>query len=69
MSREFKKEGKKFFVANRCTGGYEINEYNPSYDVFVFSGRKAWERVGSCMTIAEGREIAENYCENFALAI
>lgn len=69
MSREFKRENRKFFVANRYTGDCEINEYNPKYDVLVFSSRHAWEKVGTCMTIAEGREVAENYCETFSYAI
>lgn len=61
MRRNFKIDGVKYNVVNRFTGNCEINDFNPRYDVMKFSEYySAWVRVASCMTISEGREIAES---------
>lgn len=60
MRRNFKIDGTSFRIVNRFTD-CEVNEFNPRYDVMKLSAYyNAWIRIGSCMTLAEGREVAES---------
>ena len=57
--RNFKVNGIKIRMVNRYTAGMEINSFNQKYDVMMFNtAYNAWTRLCSCMTIAEGKEIA-----------
>lgn len=59
MRREFKVNSTKVAIVNRNTNGLEINSYNPKYDVMYFdTSHKAWTKLCSCMTLAEGKELA-----------
>ena len=52
--REFKIGKYKVCIVNRYTGGMEINERNPKYDIRYFSEELGgWVRLASCMTIAD----------------
>ena len=56
--RNFKVNGIKIRIVNR-SAGMEINSFNQKYDVMIFNtAYNAWTRLCSCMTIAEGKEIA-----------
>ena len=56
--RNFKVNGIKIRIVNR-SAGMEINSFNQKYDVMIFNtDYNAWTRLCSCMTIAEGKEIA-----------
>lgn len=60
MRREFKVNGIKCEIVNRYTGNMEINSFNQKYDVRYYSQKRGgWMRLCSCMTIAEGKEMAE----------
>lgn len=64
MKRTFKIHNTKFSIVNRYTGNMEVNSRNPKYNLMMFDTfYKAWKCICSCMTIAEGHEIAENYME------
>lgn len=66
--KNFKIDNVRFFIKKRFTD-CEINIHNPKYDVLMFSDYyKAWVRIGSCMTLAGGRELAENHMATLALA-
>lgn len=57
--RNFRVNGIKIRIVNRYTAGMEINSFNQKYDVMIFNtAYNAWTRLCSCMTIAEGKEIA-----------
>lgn len=57
--RNFRVNGIKIRIVNRYTAGMEINSFNQKYDVMMFNtAYNAWTRLCSCMTIAEGKEIA-----------
>lgn len=59
MRRNFKIDGTSFRIVNRPTS-HDVNEFNPRYDVLKFSiYLNTWVRIGSCMTLTEGREVAE----------
>lgn len=60
MRRNFKIDGIKFAIANRYTGHMEINSLNQKYDLMRFYPNYGWIRVCSCMTLAQGREKAED---------
>lgn len=56
--RNFKVNGIKIRIVNR-SAVMEINSFNQKYDVMIFNtAYNAWTRLCSCMTIAEGKEIA-----------
>lgn len=58
MRREFTIKGFKFGVVNKFG-------YGAKYDLMMFnSDYNAWVRVGSCDTIASGRDIAEQHVDN-----
>lgn len=60
MRRNFKVKNKKYVIVNRLTKGYEINEYNPKYDLMLFNTKlNAWTRIASCNTLEEGRRIVK----------
>lgn len=62
--RNFKVNGTKVRIVNRYTSGMEINAFNPKYDIIIFNAAyNAWTRLCSCMTIAEGKEIATEKIE------
>ena len=70
MKRSFKINNTKFNIVNRNTNNMEINNNNQKYDLMVFNTfYNAWKRVSSCMTLYEGREIAENYMENLLIVL
>lgn len=65
--RNFRVNGIKIRIVNRYTAGMEINSFNQKYDVMMFNtAYNAWTRLCSCMTIAEGKEIAIEKIENYA---
>lgn len=56
--RNFKVNGIKIRIVNR-SAVMEINSFNQKYDVMIFNtAYNTWTRLCSCMTIAEGKEIA-----------
>lgn len=60
--REFKIGKYKVCIVNRYTGGMEINERNPKYDIRYFSEELGgWVRLASCMTIAGGKKLPVKY--------
>ena len=62
--RNFKVNGTKVSIVNRCTDGMEINSLNQKYDIMIFNvAYNAWTRLCSCMTLAEGKEIAAERIE------
>lgn len=62
--RNFKVNGTKVSIVNRCTNGMEINSLNQKYDIMIFNvAYNAWTRLCSCMTLAEGKEIAAERIE------
>ena len=62
--RNFKVNGTKVSIVNRCTNGMEINSLNQKYDIMIFNvAYNAWARLCSCMTLAEGKEIAAERIE------
>jgi hypothetical protein len=62
--RNFKVNGTKVSIVNRCTNGMEINSLNQKYDIMIFNAAyNAWTRLCSCMTLAEGKEIAAERIE------
>ena len=62
--RNFRVNGIKIRIVNRYTAGMEINSFNHKYDVMIFNtAYNAWTRLCSCMTIAEGKEIATEKIE------
>lgn len=62
--RNFKVNGTKVSIVNRCTNGIEINSLNQKYDIMIFNAAyNAWTRLCSCMTLAEGKEIAAERIE------
>lgn len=62
--RNFKVNGTKVSIVNRCTDGMEINSLNQKYDIMIFNAAyNAWTRLCSCMTLAEGKEIAAERIE------
>lgn len=67
--REFKIGKYKVCIVNRYTGGMEINERNPKYDIWYFSEELGgWVRLASCMTIAEGKEVASQILQEMEAA-
>ena len=62
--RNFKVNGTKVSIVNRCTNGMKINSLNQKYDIMIFNvAYNAWTRLCSCMTLAEGKEIAAERIE------
>ena len=62
--RNFKVNGTKVSIVNRCTNGMEINSLNQKYDIMIFNAAyNAWTRLCSCMTLAEGKEIVAERIE------
>lgn len=58
--REFKVNGIKVSIVDRFNVGKEISRSNPKYEVKIFDSKyDAWRTLCTCMTLREGRELAE----------
>lgn len=58
--REFKVNGVKVSIVDGFNEGKEISRSNPKYEVRIFDPKyNAWRTLCKCMTLREGRELAE----------